>query len=554
MVDTSVYFDLIARDKASATIKGVGVEAGKSSSKMEKFHKVGAAAGVALAGGLLLAGKAAVEMTKRAAEDQAAAAKLAQTLHTAAHATDAQVASTEDWITAQGKALGVADDELRPALSKLAVATGSVSKAQKLASLAMDVSAGSGKSLESVSFALAKAQNGNVAGLSRLGIATTNAAGETLSLEAITRKMADTYRGAASSAAETAAGKQKIMTVQISELQEKIGYALIPVMEKLVAVGMKVIDWIDNNTKLAGILVGAIGALLAVTVAVSAATKLWATYQALSTAATKAAAAGQWLLNAAMTANPIGLVVVAIAALVVGLVIAYKKSETFRNIVNGAFHSVQKVVGAVVGFVKDHWEAVLILLTGGTGLAVVGVIKNFDKIVAAVKMLGKWAGWLWNNAFQPALRFIVNGISFLLQMWGKMLSALGHVPGFGWADKAADAMFAAANRASDLANKIRDIPSSKRVDVNVYTHHIGRPGVTDPDLGAGRGGGAGGGASAGRTASRDLSSGSGGGAGRGGGSRDLGTFTLDLKLDGRTVQKVLLKLKNENGGLDLGLT
>lgn len=79
-------------------------------------------------------------------------------------------------------------------------------------------------------------------------------------------------------------------------------------------------------------------------------------------AATKAAAAGQWLLNAAMNANPIMIVVLAIAALVAGLIIAYNKSETFRNIVNKAFASIKVVAGnvlnAVVGFFKSAWEAI----------------------------------------------------------------------------------------------------------------------------------------------------------------------------------------------------
>ncbi len=69
--------------------------------------------------------------------------------------------------------------------------------------------------------------------------------------------------------------------------------------------------------------------------------------------ATKAMAAGQWLLNAALTANPIGLVVVAIAALTGGLIYAYKNSETFRNIVKGAFDAVAGAVRWVVDKMGD---------------------------------------------------------------------------------------------------------------------------------------------------------------------------------------------------------
>lgn len=77
-------------------------------------------------------------------------------------------------------------------------------------------------------------------------------------------------------------------------------------------------------------------------------------------AAAKTAAAGQWALNAALSANPIGLVVVAVAALVGGLVLAYNKSETFRNVVDGAMSKAKQAVTGVstaVGVVVDWFRA-----------------------------------------------------------------------------------------------------------------------------------------------------------------------------------------------------
>jgi hypothetical protein len=180
---------------------------------------------------------------------------------------------------------------------------------------------------------------------------------------------------------------------------------------------------------------------------------------------TAAAAVGQLALNVAMAANPVLLVVVALAALAAGLIYAYKHSETFRNIVNGAFNAVKKVVGVVVGFIKDHWEMLLVLLTGGTGLAVVAIVKNFDKVVGAIKVLGQWGKWLWNSVFQPVLKFIVEAIGKVISVWAGMLHALSHVPGFGWVGKIADGLDHAADKASALAGKINDIPSTKSVDV-----------------------------------------------------------------------------------------
>lgn len=195
--------------------------------------KAGKIAALGLAAGLGAAVVAGVKLAKSAAEDEAAAAKLANTLHQAAGATDAQVAATERWISKQGAALGVADDELRPALSRLAVATGDVGKAQQLASLAMDVSAGTGKSLEQVSTALAKAQNGQVAGLSRLGIATKDAAGHTITMDQATSALADKFKGAASSAANTTAGQYGRLKLILAETGESIGAKLLPVGTKL---------------------------------------------------------------------------------------------------------------------------------------------------------------------------------------------------------------------------------------------------------------------------------------------------------------------------------
>lgn len=101
------------------------------------------------------------------------------------------------------------------------------------------------------------------------------------------------------------------------------------------------------------------------------------------TVATQASAAAQWALNAAMSANPIGLVVIALIALVAIFVVAYKKSETFRNIVNGALNKVRDVASAVFGWFKDHWKLLLAILTGPFGLAVAVIVKNWDKIKGA---------------------------------------------------------------------------------------------------------------------------------------------------------------------------
>jgi hypothetical protein len=144
--------------------------------------------------------------------------------------------------------------------------------------------------------------------------------------------------------------------------------------------------------------------------------------QRVAAGAAKVFAAAQWLINAALSANPIGLVIVAIAALAAGLVYAYKHSQTFRNIVN-----------------------------------------------AALQGVGRMGIWLWNSVFQPVIHFIVAGFASIAAGIGHMLVALGRVPGFGWAKTAGQMMLGAAQKAQTLANNIRKIPD-KHVTITVSTH------------------------------------------------------------------------------------
>jgi phage-related protein len=98
--------------------------------------------------------------------------------------------------------------------------------------------------------------------------------------------------------------------------------------------------------------------------------------------AAKATAAGQWVLNAAMAANPVLIIVAGIVALVAVLVLAYKKSETFRRIVDAAFGAVKDAAAAAFGWIKENWPLLLAILTGPIGLAVLVVVKNWDAIKA----------------------------------------------------------------------------------------------------------------------------------------------------------------------------
>jgi len=411
---------------------------GKTSSMGQRMSKVGKLAGAALAGGLLVAGAAAVKMGKAAAEDEAGAAKLAQTLRTAAGATKAQTDQTEQWITAQGKAFGVADDDLRPALARLAASTHDVGQAQKLASLAMDVSAGTGKSLTQVTEALQKGVNGSVGGLSRLGVATKGADGKTKSLKDITADLAKTYSGAAAYAADTTAGKQKILAVQFQELQETIGAKLLPVMNRLTEWALKAIDWMGKHATL-------IKGITSVALPLVAGLYLLARAQAA--------------VNLVMTANPIGLVIVAVAALAAGLIYAYKHSETFRNIVKGTFDAVGRACYAMwnnlIKPILKLWINQWFLVVGAL---VNGAAKAFGWVPGLGPKLRKAADWF--NDFKKQVNDTLDGVH------DKKVKI--SAPG---ADHT-------INQLKTLNNLLNVIDNKKQANVNVTTPGMFNPGST----------------------------------------------------------------------------
>jgi hypothetical protein len=137
-------------------------------------------------------------------------------------------------------ATGVADDELRPALGRLVRSTGDITKAQDLLSTALDISTATGKPLETVANALGKAYDGNTASLGKLGIGLSAAELKTMNFTQVQSKLSDLFGGAAARNADTYAGRIARMQVAFNEAKETIGFALLPILEK-------VINFINTN-------------------------------------------------------------------------------------------------------------------------------------------------------------------------------------------------------------------------------------------------------------------------------------------------------------------
>lgn len=206
-----------------------------------KVLAVGAAFS-AVAGSVVFFGK---RFAEAAAEDEQSQRQLALALRNTTGANDATVASTEKLIGAMQLATGVADTELRGALAGLTRATGDLYDAQQLLGVALDVAAGTGKDLSSVQAALSKAATGNFGALTKLGVPLDENIIKTKNLGAATDALRQLYGGAAAENADTFGGKMQRLGVRVDELQEKVGAALLPALEKLVDIGIKIVDTYD---------------------------------------------------------------------------------------------------------------------------------------------------------------------------------------------------------------------------------------------------------------------------------------------------------------------
>jgi len=365
-------------------------------------------------GGLAVA---AVDFAKAAAEDQLAADQLGMAIKKSTGATNAQIKSVEDWITTTSMAAAVADDELRPALGKLVRASDDVARAQELLQIGLDVSAATGKDLESVTTALAKAEMGNYNALKKLGIpvgentaALIEMAKESKNvakaqqnydllvkggashkevakaadklrkaqekLNGVTVEGADfaddlnkKFKGAADTAANSASGGFKKLNIAVGEAKESIGAALLPVVQAVVPYLAKMAEWAQKNPGAFKLIAGTIAAIAASIMAV----------------------------NAAIAITPLGWIIIGIGLLVAGLIAAYKKFEWFRKgvkyvfdgikiyietVVNAWIWGINKIIDAYnfLPFHKDIDRISKIDLTSGTSSPVgAGQFRQFEQ-------------------------------------------------------------------------------------------------------------------------------------------------------------------------------
>jgi len=276
--------------------------------------------------------------TKAAVEDQKAQDLLAQQLRTSTGATDAQIASMEDFISASSRAFAVTDDELRPAMASLTRSTGSAEEAQKLLETALNISTATGKDLETVTLALGKAYNGSTSALTKLDPSLKGVIDSESTMTDITEALAVSFGGSATVAAQSFEGQMKGMTIALDETKESIGAALLPALQALLGILKPVADWAQQNTTTFLILIGVVGAVATAVIAANVAMKIYQATLVLTKIATIA-------LNAVTAANPFVLVAAAVVALTAAMVFLEVKFSAMSRAFDMFGNSIMIVTG-----------------------------------------------------------------------------------------------------------------------------------------------------------------------------------------------------------------
>jgi hypothetical protein len=462
--------------------KALGEQATTGQKASSALKKAAVPAGIAFAA----AGAAILKFTEAGAADADAQQHLADVLKRTTGATDKQVKASEDYISSLSVQTATADDDLRPALEKLAGATGSVTKGQKQLATAVDISAQANVSLKEATDAMALADHGKYKSLQKLVPSISDATIATKDNNKIMAEAAKLTAGAGTESAKTYEGQMRNVKIQIGETEEAIGKGFLPVLQKFLTVITQATAFASQYSGAMRIalvaVMGVSGAVLAVNLGLkvyNAALVLgkvvmvaWTAVQKLANLelvvtivkmaavrlATIAWTVAQTALNLVLRANPIGLVITAITLLVAGIVVAYRHSDTFKAALLAVWNVMKqlaaytplglqiKALAAIFSWASDHG-----LLPFRSALdAIWGAIQ---RVTDAVQSL---IGWIGRIKFPSVPKF------------------LSKVPGSPFSLPPAASRFAYATTSGGVPAACSSASASGGATINVY-------GALDPE-------------------------------------------------------------------------
>jgi hypothetical protein len=465
--------------QAENAIKGVDTSVKTASTGMTNFvgkiKQVGASLGIAFAGTQVLAfGK---DVIAQAQEAEAQQQRLYQLMKVGTGATDEQVASLNAQAEALQKVGVVTAGNITQTQSQLATFNLQTDTIKALTPAILDyVTAEKGATAGADEFkqmtnGLAQALNGNFGSLTRVGFVLDENTKKQISsgteaqrAAAIVEVLNSTYKDFNKELRNTPEGRMQVLRNDFDQLKEDLGKKLLPALkivtdfltDQLIP-GLRTFGtFLKNNSTTILVLTGAIlggvaayKAYLAIQKLVAITTTVLKVAQVLFTGATLASiastnglAASMLALNAAMRNNPIGIIVTAIGLLVAGFIVAYKKSETFRNVVA----TVAKAVLSYVAFMVRAWgEMITIIMKVITGpmRLFLGVMSKLPGVGGAAKQGLK----LVNGAIEGVGNFAEKTANKIEGLKAKV-----------------DSFTAAANKSSKVTKDIKDKTDNKKDD------------------------------------------------------------------------------------------
>lgn len=209
----------------------------------------------------------------------------------------------------------------------------------------------------------------------------------------------------------------------LTAAMSSLGQAFMPIVTGLTNVATMLlsgvqpaVQWFVTNLPIIAPILAGIATTIGLLAVVLNASTIATTAQ---TVATNAAAAAQGLLNAVMSANPIALIVVLIAGLVVAIIGLWNNSEAFRNFVTSAFQQIQQVAQVVIDAIVNFFT---VTVPNAIGI-VIGFFQNLWSSIVSV----------FNGALSTVSGFVSSVVSFFTvsvpNAVSNMLSAAGRIPG-----------------------------------------------------------------------------------------------------------------------------
>jgi hypothetical protein len=228
--------------------------------------------------------------------------------------------------------------------------------------------------------------------------------------------------------ADSASGQQQRMTAEMENASSELGSALLPMITSVTKTLADMAKWVAQNSTLVMVFAGVIGGLAVGIIALSAAMKAWALVQTIISNASKIATAAQWAWNAALTANPIGLLIAAVVV-VIGLIIyLWTTNEGFRNAIFAIWQ-------AISDFAVAAWQWIVDAVTAAWEWIVTAVQTGGDFIAGIWQAIATAAEAVWNwilSVVQVVIDFIIAYARFVLSIYVGIWNAIATAAAAVW--------------------------------------------------------------------------------------------------------------------------